>query len=244
MQQLVALNKNIKVYLLVSMDSKFTEQEANTSKHFKRLEDLFNKNLPVPIFLQHNSSKPKRRNFKDSYIFGVYQLGKITFGLDYYGDIPDKMSQNKQIQVFLVSSKYKSNEFHFFEACEMWKHENELKIEIASVLLVNYYENSLESVFEHFQEKRKNLTMMNFKIAEFEVEGADVCNYVEYYLNDCIQNVNTQIKNVHGIVFYFFTTFFLLLLGLYGTRIIMHIAQIIQKRRMITRVQPFIGDKL
>lgn len=222
------LNGTFDLFTLITMDSETMKISANKTINQWTFE-LFQRRLEFPIFLEHKKASSELD--KDEYdFFGSIKGSQNSIRLDPYKIIPDDWLNHGTIHVIIDQSTINKTSVHFFEACWIRKLNDVIKVELSSVLLLNIFRNKTQTILENL-EKKKTLKMINFAIEEFEVQGIDVCNYMEFYLSECKED---SVKK-------FTLTFFFILMCV-SMLIMLIVTVMIHKNITSTRVEPFSID--
>jgi hypothetical protein len=168
---------------------------------------MITKNLTLPMMLTHIKSRANRLNDMTD-IHGFVVGAFLVEGLfKYEGKLMDWMNYN---QVYVFSRADKLEEFHFFETCRIKKMgDRDIKVEKSAVLLIEATHQK-KNIMEGIKIRKEFLVMENFSIEEFEVQGFDICEHVEFYMNECREKPKEYPKRV----FFFLATMFLYMLVL------------------------------
>jgi hypothetical protein len=123
----------------------------------------------------------------------VVTNGSITEGPFSYEGILDRWRNNSQVLMHFNAIKDDQREFFFFEACTMTKQKNKsIKVEKSNLLIVRTPQAEKEAFITQLIEQTQTIDMVNFKMEEFKVRGAEICKYLNFYINECTGSLNER----------------------------------------------------
>jgi hypothetical protein len=230
---LKALHGKGSAFLLTSVDSN-TLEESNNRKTSNNSDEtsllkLITENVSVPIFAVNFKSRVSR--FYDvTDFFAVSTKEVLRAGPFKFEEKISYWRNHKDVYVYYGEKT--SSRYHFFEACRMTSPDVKgIKIEKSAVLMIQSRINDKEDFLESLKQEKENLSMVNFKTEEFEVQGLEICDYVELYMNECVEkSKNSPDKLVHfvGVLI----IFAVIMIAIFSLEVIMKI-------RSPNRVVPF-----
>lgn len=193
--------KSQSVTLMVSVDEKSmenTEPHKLLDERFTKMQNLIIKNVSVPITLCHKNYNTSKETFESH---GMVRGGFMVSGTFKIKAIFKNFMNHKEVRVYYREDEEKTNKFHLFEGCHMESdgYEN-IQVEKTSVLLLDSLANQSGSFLQELKMKNEAVKMVNFSIHGFEIEGPDVCDHVEFYMNGCVERPKFNYNNLILII--------------------------------------------
>lgn len=175
------LENNGEVFMAFSLSHNFLMKNENIKNEKATLEFDFKVNQKMPV------------TFIPIPMLGSMQLiisskRRTTFTGGFWFQQQFKTEQNKK-QVYVFErrrAEVMQNQTFLFEACRM-KMESKYSMDVEKSLLLIFEGNATNeaTVIEILKSGSENITTNNFELDEFEFDGFEICNYMEFYINEC-----------------------------------------------------------
>ena len=156
----------------------------------------------MPNFLTHHDSKVSHKTLID--VQGFTFRGHFAEGGFIFEGIYKEMMGRNHVYVYSRADQVKTNQFLMYEACRLQLgEESKITVKHSTVLIVETTANETKNFLEELKAKIEKIALKKFKYAEFEAEGLEMCDSVEFYIRNCVAtaefNLQTYLTALVGL---------------------------------------------